>query len=96
MNEETQNFVDAVQNDEYAEYELEDGIVLITDWEGDGMFNPWVVVPSGFIIDEGDSLFELIGEETDHFMSFDELEFVEQEDEFNYVQLYGTELEVEE
>ena len=94
MNEETQNFVDAVQNDEYAEYELEDGFVLITDWEGDGMFNPWVVVPETFENEDG-ALMNLIEEETDHFMSFDELEFVEQEDDFNYVHLYGAELTVE-
>jgi len=95
MNEETQNFVDAVQNDEYAEYKLEDEFVLITDWEGDGMFNPWVVVPKGFVIEDGDSLFEIIEEETEHFMSFDELEFIEQEDDFNYVHVYGAELTVE-
>jgi len=94
MNEETQNFVDAVQNDEYAEHKLEDGFVLITDWEGDGMFNPWVVLPEGFE-NEDEVLENLIGEETNHFMSFEGHEFVEQEDDFNYVHLYGAELTVE-
>lgn len=39
-------FIQAVENDEYAELVLETGDVLITDWEGDGVFNPYVV-PDG-------------------------------------------------
>lgn len=35
-------FTQAVANDEYAELVLETGDVLITDWEGDGVFNPYV------------------------------------------------------
>lgn len=38
-----ENFIQAVEDDEYAEYELQCGAVLITDWEGDGFFNPYVV-----------------------------------------------------
>ncbi len=36
-------FTDAVTNDEYAEYELQNGDILITDWEGDGTYHPYVV-----------------------------------------------------
>jgi hypothetical protein len=45
-----ENFIQAVKNDEYAEYELPCGAVLITDWEGDGVFNPYVVT---YHIDDG-------------------------------------------
>jgi hypothetical protein len=41
---EKENFIQAVEDDEYAEYELSCGAVLITDWEGDGVFNPYVVI----------------------------------------------------
>lgn len=39
-------FRDAVESDEYAEYDLDENgqYTLITDWEGDGLFNPYVVV----------------------------------------------------
>jgi len=40
---EKQNFIQAVKDDEYAEYELPCGAILITDWESDGVFNPHVV-----------------------------------------------------
>lgn len=36
-------FVQAVENDEYAEFVLAPGLFLITDWEGDGTFLPYVV-----------------------------------------------------
>lgn len=36
-------FVRAARDDEYAELKLPNGDVLITDWEGDGVFNPYVV-----------------------------------------------------
>lgn len=35
-------FIKAVENDEYAELELPNGDTLITDTEGDGVFNPYV------------------------------------------------------
>lgn len=38
-----ENFIEAVWDDEYAELELGDGVVLITDWEGDGSFLPYAV-----------------------------------------------------
>lgn len=37
------DFVLAVACDEYADIELSTGDHLITDWEGDGVFNPYVV-----------------------------------------------------
>jgi len=33
----------AVKDDEYGEYTLETGDILITDWEGDGFFSPYVI-----------------------------------------------------
>lgn len=38
----TEGFIEAVENDEYAELPLETGDVLITDWEGNGIFHPYV------------------------------------------------------
>jgi hypothetical protein len=46
-----ENFASAVENDEYAELELETGDVLVTDWEGNGVFNPYVVVRDGGVTD---------------------------------------------
>jgi hypothetical protein len=40
---ERENFIQAVRNDEYAEYELKEDLVVITDWEGYGSFWPYVV-----------------------------------------------------
>lgn len=39
---EKEQFIEAVRYDEYCELELPTGDVLITDWEGDGTFNPHV------------------------------------------------------
>ena len=36
-------FVEAIRTDTYAEYELPNGSVLITDTEFDGTFNPYVI-----------------------------------------------------
>jgi len=33
----------AVKDDEYGEYTLETGDIVITDWEGDGFFSPYVI-----------------------------------------------------
>jgi hypothetical protein len=43
-----EEFIEAVKNDEYAEYKLENGYVLCTDVEYDGAFAPWVE-PNGNI-----------------------------------------------
>ena len=92
MDEETQNFVEAVQNDEYAEYELEDGFILITDWEGDGLFDPYVVLPDGF--DDVGRVENLLYDEAGDFMTADGVEIEEQ----NYLTIgyiYGAELTVD-
>jgi len=39
-----ETFTEAVRDDDYAELELSTGDVLITDWEGDGTFHPYVVM----------------------------------------------------
>ena len=41
-----ENFKDAVREDEYAELTLPNGDTLITDWESDGVFFPYVVPTS--------------------------------------------------
>lgn len=41
------DFIGAVKEDEHAEYDLGGGYTLVTDWEGDGTFNPHVVPPDG-------------------------------------------------
>lgn len=40
---EKEEFIEAAANDEYGEYTLNTGDVLITDWEGDGVFDPFVI-----------------------------------------------------
>lgn len=39
---EPEGFIKAVENDEYGQITLETGDTLITDWEGDGTFHPYV------------------------------------------------------
>jgi len=51
-------FIEAVANDEYAELELERelcaGCTLITDWEGDGTFHPYIYRHSDSTVDPTD------------------------------------------
>jgi len=48
--ENKEQFYQAIKNDTYAEYILQESpkLVVITDWESDGYFYPYVVVPSEF------------------------------------------------
>jgi len=39
---EPEQFIAAVENDEYGQITLETGDTLMTDWGGDGTFNPYV------------------------------------------------------
>lgn len=91
MNQETQNFIEAVENDEYAEYEIGDGFVLITDWEGDGSFNPYVVLPDGY--EDEETLIESLHKQAGHFLHFDDLEIHEQ-NHLSFAHLYGAEITV--
>jgi len=45
--EAVRNFIAAVESDEYAEVELKNGDTLVTDWEGDGHFHPYIVPAEG-------------------------------------------------
>lgn len=36
------SFIQAVENDEYAEFQLKPDLHIITDFEGDGSFNPYI------------------------------------------------------
>jgi len=38
-----EEWLEAARNDTMAEYELETGDIIITDWEGDGVFCPYVM-----------------------------------------------------
>ena len=48
-----ENFKKAIEEDEYAEFELGDGYVLITDHEFDGTFNPYIHPPED---DDGENI----------------------------------------
>lgn len=41
-----EEFIQAAKDDEYGEFELGTGDILITDWEGNGLFNPYVIPTS--------------------------------------------------
>jgi len=38
-----EEWLEAARNDTLAEYELETGDVIVTDWEGEGRFFPYVI-----------------------------------------------------
>jgi hypothetical protein len=59
-----EEFIEAIEADEYAEYELSTGDVLITDYEGDGLFHPYVV-PKNDNEGCGDEIADAISEEFD-------------------------------
>lgn len=85
----TEDFIEAAQKDEYAELELEPGFVLITDWEGDGSFEPYMVLPDGY--EDEETLIESLDKLTHSFMDFDDLEIAEQ-NHLTFAHLYGAEL----
>lgn len=70
-------FKQMVQLDEYAEYELNDGFVLVTDWEGSGsedpmdVFMPYVVPPEGHTLERDCDVFD---HELSKVVEFRELE----------------------
>lgn len=64
MKDDKQNFIQAIEEDEYAEYRLATEDVLVTDWEGDGTFNPHVV-PSYERVDRAEVIAEQIEYEFD-------------------------------
>lgn len=93
MNEREQEFVETAQNNEYAELELGDGYVLLSSWESDAAFRPWVILPDDY--EEGEGASEFIEEQTEGFMDFEEFEITEQ-DAFSFITLDGAELEDDE
>ena len=38
-----EEWLEAARNDTLAEYELETGDIIVTDWEGEGEFFPYVI-----------------------------------------------------
>ena len=48
-------FIKAVDNDSYAELLLDNGDTLVTDWEGDSYFLPYVVPAEGSLDDPTDT-----------------------------------------
>lgn len=71
MDTETQDFIEAVQNNQYGELELDDGFVLVTPWSSTESFNPFLVIPDGF--DSEDGLMVLLEDHTNEFMTFDDV-----------------------
>ena len=67
--DEVAEFVIAVRRDEYAELPLETGDTLVTDWEGDGTFWPYVVLtgdhgdkhPSDILADVDTAIYHALG-----------------------------------
>ena len=43
MTDKKQEFISAIENDECCEWEISEDLVLVTVWEGDGYFNPYVL-----------------------------------------------------
>lgn len=89
IEEEAQNFVEAAQNNEYAEYELGDGFTIITDWEGNGDFLPYVVLPDGY--EDEVTLLESLQEEAGDFLHCDDLEIAGQ-NHLTFAHIHGAEL----
>ena len=75
MNEELQNFIEAVKNDEYAEYELESDLVVVTDWESDHNFNPVVIDEESSYSEQEVS--DMLTEELGDVFDFEHLHFEE-------------------
>jgi hypothetical protein len=78
-------FMEAIENDEYAEFVLNDEnpeLILITDWESDHFINPYVIIPENY--EDMDETRELI---EDNFPEFGRinLELVEDNNQFNYI-----------
>mgnify|MGYP006928085756 CR=1 FL=1 len=43
MTVDKEEWIKAARNDEYAEFVLDTGDIIVTDWEGDGDFFPYVM-----------------------------------------------------
>jgi formylmethanofuran dehydrogenase subunit A len=73
-----ERFAKAVREDEYEEFTLKNGNVLCTDWEGDGVFSPWVtmyhkdVLSTEEHIEEVRDILEDTFETSIHHMHYDE------------------------
>lgn len=91
MNEKAQQFVEAVQNDEYAEYAIGDNFVLITDWEGDGSFHPYVVLPHQYT--DRSEVVDILLEEAGEFLTFSDVEIETQH--LTFAHIIGAEIEVD-
>lgn len=70
-----QEFKEAVENDAFAEYDLGEGFYLITDWEGDGAFYPYVVPPKNYVRDESDEELEEVLDELNEVITFHDIEW---------------------
>jgi len=75
MQKEKQNFIEAIKNDEYAEYELKNDLVVITDWESDHMFNPSVIDEECSYSEQGVS--DMLNEQLGDIFDFKNLNFEE-------------------
>lgn len=91
MNEVKEEFIEAVKNDEYAEIDLGENVALVTDWEGDGLFFPYLCVPSEDY--QGHESFQRLLEENDisELFHWDEIEVYEQNG-MTFADFYGVEI----
>lgn len=72
---EKQEFIKAISNDQYAEWEISEDLVLITDWEGDSYFNPYVLdLECQYTKEEIETIMDNV---TQAVFNFEVLEFAE-------------------
>lgn len=90
MTDEIVNFAQAAKKNEYAEYEIEESYVLISNREADKAFIPWVILPEEF--DEEETVLKnQIKKETEGVMKFDKIEKPKGE---QFAMIHGAEIEV--
>lgn len=63
MNDELQDFVEAVQENRYGEYTLKEKLILVTNWEEHGDFEPTIIVEGEFETDS-ETVLEILETET--------------------------------
>lgn len=68
MSDTVEKFEKARLTDGYGEYHLDTGYVLVTDWEGDNSFNPYVVPEKGTDLNEDNM--DKVREEINETFSF--------------------------
>lgn len=86
MTDQETEFKRAVRADNYAEYNLRDDLVIVTDWEGDGEFYPYVVIEGDYSEQEVD---DILCEDQDLF-TCEGIE-IEEGQNIDFAHIYGVE-----